>query len=184
MILKTLPCAQISSAMAIALGAATLISQPSQAETTTFFCGTSNGAPATMARTPKGEVPLILWNSSNLSDSGDPPQKLCEEVSERFQTYHNSGMLRYITTERKNGQLVACVAQKENQPCSGVLLTLKSDDESNPRATLQRIFRIRVASSAPISETDTRVYISLDKYLNGEYPTLIPSRVRAVRFQD
>lgn len=182
--LKTLASARISSAIAIVLSTTTLISQSSQAESTTFFCGTSNGVLATIAHTPKGDVPLILWNSSTLTESGNTPQKLCEEVSGRFQTYHDRGTLKYITTERKNGQLVACAAQTENQPCNGVLLTLESGDESHPRATLQRIFRIRVASSAPISETDTRVYISLDKYLNGEYPALVPGSVRALRLQD
>lgn len=156
----------------------TIITQPSFAESTTFFCGTNNGIPATIARTPRGEVPMILWNSSNLGELGDTPQKRCEEVSHKFQTYYNTGKLKYITTERRNGQVVACVAQEENGPCGDEPLFTLSLDETTPRASLQRIFRIRVTSAAPINEMGSRIYISLDKYLNGEYPSLSPSGER------
>jgi hypothetical protein len=175
MAINTLSTAQIG--FAIVLLSTTTISLPSVAEDITFFCGSSNGIPATVARTSRGEVPLILWNSSTIGESSDTPEKHCEEVSTKFQTYYKNGALKYITTEKKNGQLVACVAPKENEPCSGVLFPLNSN-ETDPRATLQRIFRIRVASAAPISETGPRIYISLDKFLNGEYPSLAPSTNR------
>ncbi|HEY9602917.1 MAG TPA: COP23 domain-containing protein [Allocoleopsis sp.] len=169
-----LTIAKLSSSI-FTLLSVTILTQPSFAESTTFFCGTSNGIPATIARTPRGEVLMILWNSSNFGELGDTPQKRCEEVSHTFQTYYNMGKLKYITTDRRNGQVVACVAQEENGPCGDeALFTLKSD-ETTPRASLQRIFRIRVASAAPINETGSRLYISLDKYLNGEYPSLSPS---------
>lgn len=172
-----LTIAKLASSL-LTLLSVTIISQPSFAESTIFFCGTSNGMPATIARTPRGEVLMILWSSSNLGELGDTPQKRCEEVSNKFQTYYNTGKLKYITTERKNGQVVACIAQEENGPCSDEsLFTLKSN-ETTPRANLQRIFRIRVDSAAPIHETDSRIYISLDKYLKGEYPSLSPSGER------
>lgn len=173
MLIKTLSQARIVPAFAIALLTTTNITQPSAAEEITFFCGTSNDTPATIARTSRGEVPVIVWNSSNVGSSSDTPQQRCEDVSQKFQTYYSNGTLKYITTERKNGQLVACVAPKENEPCTGVLFPLNST-EGSPKDTLQRIFRIRVASAAPISETRDRVYISLDKYLNGDYPNLAP----------
>lgn len=177
MIIKTLSKVHIYSVstLAIAFLSTSALSQPSAAEETTFFCGSSKGVLATIARTPGGEVPIIFWNSPTFSQSGNMPQNLCEEVSQKFQTYYNNGNLKYITTERRNGQLVACVAQEENGSCSGEPLFSLSSNESNPRATLQRIFRIRVASAAPISETNSRLYINIDKYLKGEYPSLAPS---------
>lgn len=180
MVIKTLSKVHICSvsALAIAFLSPSALSQPSAAEETTFFCGTSKGVPATIARTSRGEVSMILWNSSTLPKSGDTPQNLCEDVSQKFQTYYNNGTLKYITTERRNGQLVACVAQEENGSCSGEPLFSLNSNESNPRATLQRIFRIRVASAAPISETNSRLYINWDKYLKGEYPSLAPSTRR------
>lgn len=177
MVIKALSKVYICSVsvLAIAFLAPSALSQPTAAEETTFFCGTSKGVPATIARTQRGEVPMIVWDSSTLSQSDDTPQNLCKKVSQKFQSYYKNGTLKYITTERRSGQLVACIAQEENGSCTGEPLFLLKSNESNPRATLQRIFRIRVASAAPISETNSRLYIDFDKYLKGEYPRLAPT---------
>jgi hypothetical protein len=169
--MKTASLAQLFATVALALLPAAAVSPPGAAVGTTFFCGASNGIPATIARTSGGEVPLILWDSPDIGDSGDTRQKLCEDVSQKFQNYYDSGTLNYITTGKRDGQVVACAAQGAGEPCSGVLFPLKPD-ERNPKSALQRILRIRVPADGPISETDTRVYINLDKYLNGKYPSL------------
>ncbi|MGL5195490.1 MAG: COP23 domain-containing protein [Chroococcales cyanobacterium] len=149
-------------------------------ETTSFFCGTVEGIPATIARTPNGEMPMVIWDENAIKDPEINAQQQCEEVSTRFQTYYDNGTLNYITSGVMNGQLVACVAPGENAPCSGMLFPLSGG--SNPRGMLQRMFRIRVTSAGVIPETvhgvipETvhRLYISFDKYLNGEYPQLPP----------
>ncbi|MFB2893411.1 COP23 domain-containing protein [Aerosakkonemataceae cyanobacterium BLCC-F50] len=169
--MKNLSWLQLSTAIAFVSAIAT--PQPSLAQNVTFFCGTSNGAPATIARTSTGEVPLIIWDITN-SGQGSSPQQRCEEVATNFQNSRSQGNLNYITTERKDGQLVVCFAAQENAPCSGVLFPLNST-ETNPRNALQRIFRIRVVSSKPINETGDRVYISLDKFLSGGYPSSTPN---------
>lgn len=171
MTIKTPSLAQRFTCFAIALGTAATFSQPGAAEGTTFFCGASDGIPATIARTSGGEVPVILWNSPDIGDSGDTPQKRCLDVSQKFQIYYDTGTLNYITTARRDGQVVACAAQGAGEPCAEVLFPLKPD-RTNPKSALQRILRIRVPADGPISETDPRVYISLDKYLNGQYPSL------------
>ncbi|MCT7963404.1 COP23 domain-containing protein [Laspinema sp. D1] len=153
------------------LAATLTLAQPQPPiETTSFFCGTVEGIPATMARTPNGEMPMVIWDKNAIKDPNTNPQQQCIEVSTRFQTYYDNGTLNYITSGIMNGQLVACVAPGENEPCSGILFPLSGG--SNPRGMLQRMFRIRVASAGPIAETTDRLYISLDKYLNGEYPQL------------
>lgn len=169
--MKNLSWLQLSTA--IAFSSAIVTPQPSLAQNVTFFCGTSNGSPATIARTGTKEVPLIIWDVTN-SGQGSSPQQRCEEVATNFQNSRNEGSFNYITTERRDGRLVVCFATKENEPCSGVLFPLNAN-ETNPRNALQRIFRIRVVSSAPISETSDRIYISLDKFLNGGYPSLTPN---------
>ncbi|MCT7969425.1 COP23 domain-containing protein [Laspinema sp. D1] len=153
------------------LAATLTLAQPQPPiETTSFFCGTVEGIPATMARTPNGEMPMVIWDKNAIKDPNTNPQQQCIEVSTRFQTYYDNGTLNYITSGIMNGQLVACVAPGENEPCSGILFPLSGG--SNPRGMLQRMFRIRVASAGPIAETTDRLYISFDKYLNGEYPQL------------
>ncbi|MEB3831628.1 COP23 domain-containing protein [Phormidium sp. CCY1219] len=145
-------------------------------EPTRFFCGTIEGSPATIARTPEGEIAIAIWKPTDLNPPATDLQQHCEETSQRFQTYYESGQLNYITTGMMDGELVACVALAENEPCNGMLFVLNGD--RNPRGSLQRIFRIRVASAQPISETSARLYINIDKYLNGEYPPLPPRRGR------
>ncbi|NEO96601.1 MAG: hypothetical protein F6K56_43435 [Moorea sp. SIO3G5] len=145
--------------------------QPSYAQTSypqdrTFFCSSSDGVPATIAKTSRGEVAMVLWNSSDLGESDSTPQELCEEVSEKFQTYYNTGELNYITTGQRNQQTVACLAEGDQEPCQVTLFPINPE---KPRVRLQRIFRIRVPSSGPIYETDTLIYVDLEKYLNGEY---------------
>jgi hypothetical protein len=169
--MKNLPWLQLSTAIAFA--SAIAIPQPSSAQTVTFVCGNVNGSPATIARTSSKEVPLIVWDITN-AGQGSSPQQRCEEVTAIFQNYRDQGSLNYITTERKDGRVVVCFAAKENEPCSGILFPLNAN-EANPRSALQRIFRIRVVSSAPINETSDRLYISFDRFLNGGYPSLIPN---------
>jgi hypothetical protein len=167
------------------LSATLTLAQPQPpVETTSFFCGTVEEIPATMARTPNGEMPMVIWDKNAIKDPEINPQQQCEEVSTRFQTYYDNGTLNYITSGIMNGQLVACVAEGENEPCSGILFPLSGS--SNPRGMLQRMFRIRVASAGPIAETTERLYISFDKYLNGEYPQLpgLGSRTPRVPRQD
>lgn len=82
--------------------------------TTTFVCGTSTVdgkvVPTTIAKTRRGDVPVIRWVSTWSTGSGFTPQKRCEIVSKSFQTYHEAGQLNYLTTGRVNGQAVICPA--------------------------------------------------------------------------
>lgn len=177
--MKNLSWLKLSTAIAFA--SAIVTPQPSLAQSVTFFCGTINGSPATIARTLIKEVPLIIWDITN-SGQGSSPQQRCEEASTNFQNYRNEGSFNYITTERRDGQTVVCFAPKENEPCRGVLFPLNAN-ETNPRNALQRIFRIRVVSSTPINETGDRIYISLDKFLSGGYPSLNPNNRQTPRPQ-
>ncbi|MGB7440612.1 MAG: COP23 domain-containing protein [Coleofasciculaceae cyanobacterium] len=145
----------------------------SYAEETTFFCGTTEGVPATIARTSQGEVAMVLWSAEQLNQPDSNPEQLCQEASQRFQTYYNQGKLNYITTGRVNRQNVACVAQQEGGACNGFLFAL--NPEIKPKVALQRMFRIRVPSAGPISETGTPLYINLERYFNGEYPSTTPT---------
>lgn len=144
----------------------------SYAQETTFFCGTEEGVPATIARTSQREVAMVLWSAEQLNQSDSSPEQLCQEVSQRFQTYYNQGKLNYITTGRVNRQNVACVAQAEGGSCNGFLFAL--NPEIKPKVALQRMFRIRVPSDGPINETGTPLYINLERYFNGEYPSTTP----------
>ena len=148
---------------AIALGITTL-GEPSQAQNTTFFCDTSNGVPTTIAQTPRGKVPVIRWVSSHFSSSGYNPQRRCEEVSGRFQTYYSQGTLNFVTKGRMNGQNVVCVASTNGGPCNGLLFTLKPGENSS--TVVQRLFDVRSGASGPLNESTERYYLDMNNYLN------------------
>ena len=80
------PIALVAALIAIAAPAA--FSQPAEAQSrNTFFCGMSEGKPATIVRTARGNVPLIVWSNEAFSASGWTPKRRCEDVSARFQRF-------------------------------------------------------------------------------------------------
>jgi Circadian oscillating protein COP23 len=127
--------------------------QPSLAKDTTFFCGISpQRIPTTYARTERGNIPVIRWVSKNFVGSGYTPQRRCEEVSRRFQSYKNSGILNYITTGIMNRQPVVCVSTIKGGGCQGLLFTLKP--EANASRVLQQLFNIGDGSAtSPLYES-------------------------------
>ncbi|MEQ8994893.1 MAG: COP23 domain-containing protein [Coleofasciculus sp. B1-GNL1-01] len=147
----------------------------------TFFCGTSEGVPATLARTSQGVVPMILWNSPDINTSGSTAAELCQDVSQKLQTSYQNGEFNYISTRRVDGQTVACLVENEVGGCRESLFALmdgSSHPRNNPRAALQRIMRIRVPLTGPIPEPLPPILINLERYLNSEYPSLTPIRRR------
>jgi len=137
---------------------------------TTFICGKSNGVPATLAQTPRGNVPVIRWTSDYFKGAGFDPQKRCELVSEKFQTYQDLNALDYLTTGSIHGMNVVCVAHEEKGDCDrtlpdkGLLFTLKPG--SNPGQTLEELLQVRVRASGPLTEAPPRVYINVKEFLN------------------
>ncbi|NJM95324.1 MAG: hypothetical protein HC792_02940 [Acaryochloridaceae cyanobacterium CSU_5_19] len=75
-----------------------------------FSCGQSGGAPATVALTQRGIVPVIRWSSGYFTEAGFSPEVRCQMVSERFETFYKNGTLDFLTTGKMNGQKVVCVA--------------------------------------------------------------------------
>ncbi|HAZ48538.1 MAG TPA: hypothetical protein DDW76_34715 [Cyanobacteria bacterium UBA11369] len=144
-----------------------------------FVCGkTADGSPATIAQTPRGNVPVIRWVSNYFSQSGYNPQTRCQMVSRRFQTYFRRGALNYLTTGWMNRQPVVCVANfpgggcATNLPYRGLLFTLKST--SDPGTTLKNLLQVRQNSGSPLDESssvpvavdyDGNTYINVNEYL-------------------
>lgn len=166
--------------------AACLVSSPEAAEARAargFACGTSNGSPATMAATKDGrQVPVIRWTSATFNDAGWSPQRRCEEVSTRFDTYHREGRLSYITTGRMNGLPVICTARSSGGGCDGLLYTLKPGQDAT--ATLKSLLEIRVKARGPLYETTSRLYVSIDELMetaqaNADGPAATSSTVKA-----
>ncbi|NER36674.1 MAG: hypothetical protein F6J93_22270 [Oscillatoria sp. SIO1A7] len=145
-----------------------------------FTCVRSNGVPTTMARTSRGNIPMIRWVSSYFSNSGYDPQTRCEEVSGRFQTYQENGRLKYVGVAELNGYPILCVAEQMPGSClnvgnnKGLLFTLKPD--SDPNEILRQMLRVRDLASSPLEQAIGRpklthlnsqgyLFVDLEQYL-------------------
>lgn len=137
------PLSLVLSLAGLATAIAAAFPQPSLAQNSNrsqFFCGMSNGQPATFVRNHRkrtAEV-IIRW----VDNSFPPPydaQTRCEKVSARFQQFYDNNTLEYLKAGRLNGQSVLCVAANKGGPClpNGVLVTLKPD--TDPQRTMQRL---------------------------------------------
>jgi hypothetical protein len=139
---------------AIAIGTAATFNQPSYAQGTTFFCGvSSDGTPTTFANTPRGTVLVVKWVSEYFTDAGYSPERRCQEVSSRFQSFKNRGQLNFITAGYLNNQPAIC-AGNSTPPCTSekLLFTLKPGE--NAAARIQQLFNIQSgASGAPLYES-------------------------------
>ncbi|MFB2972524.1 CHAT domain-containing protein [Aerosakkonema sp. BLCC-F183] len=161
---------QLFAAFSFVLGCTATSSKIGSAQSATFFCGTRKDTPATVARTSRGDVPIIRWVSTYFSGTGYTPASRCVEVSKRFQTYYDNGTLNYITTGTVNRQPVVCVAQSPGSGCSQVLFTLEERDD--PNQVLQELFDIRVrAANGPITRGESQasqepIYIDMNEYLS------------------
>ncbi|MBN3907740.1 MAG: hypothetical protein HWQ35_14620 [Nostoc sp. NMS1] len=137
------------------------------AERISFSCSPSiNGIPpSTMAKTPRGEIAVIRWVSDHFKDSGFGRQTRCDLVSKNFQKYQDDGTLNYITTGIMNEQSVVCVSSKAGGYCTGLLFTLKPDEDAS--RVIQQLFDISYKAQAPLYESSgsPRIYIDMKKFL-------------------
>lgn len=146
-------------ATAAMVGESALLAPPSQAVTaaTSFVCGKSKGIPATVARTKKGDIPIVVWSSEGFSKSGFTPQVRCQQVSARFQSLYRSGQLKYITAGTINNIPVLCATREQSGTCSqqNLLYTLKVG--ANPQAVIKNLMDVRNrATNAALNESSVK----------------------------
>ena len=152
-------------------------SKASQPLASSIACMKVDGVPATVVSTKSGkQVPIIYWKSETFSNSGWTPTRRCQEVSSRFQEYHQAGTLEFITTGRMNGLPVLCVSKTDRGSCAGLLYTLKPGQ--NATSTLQKLFDIRnKPGAAPLEETTARVYVNFDSFVRNKAGSQMPSSI-------
>jgi len=121
----------------------------SRTRTPTYYCDRSDeDTPTTFVRTTRGKLALIPWESEAFTSAGYPPEKRCEIVSKKFQSYLQQGILNYITIGRENHEPVICVSREEGGPCQGTLWTLKKDDDANE--LIDQLLKLSYASGTPL----------------------------------
>ncbi|MEI6330638.1 MAG: COP23 domain-containing protein [Pseudanabaena sp.] len=63
---------------------------------TSFACVTNDNIPMTVVRISKRDIPIIIWKSKNLTNSGLTPEQNCQAVSSRFENLRQKNALNYI----------------------------------------------------------------------------------------
>ena len=170
MILKPQSFVSLLTGFAVSLGVVITLPQSTSAQLTPknmFFCGTSNGQPATLMRGTKRNVPLIRW-----TDNSFPPpwnaQNRCEEISQRLQRFNDNQMLSYIAAKMWRGQPVLCLTDdRGNCRDDGLLVTLKPGTDL--QQTLQRLgSNLWGGAGRPLelSGEDAITYINGEAYLD------------------
>jgi hypothetical protein len=95
----------------------------------------------TTVDTYRGKISLIEWSSTFFGPQFSP-EKRCEIVSSRFQTFWDQKVLSYISTGVLNNYNVICVSNAEGQCLpDGLLLTLEPQD--NPDQVLRDLFSLK-----------------------------------------
>lgn len=162
-------CGTIAAA-AIVISSSAVFSGPAVAQTRNqFYCGISEGRPATVVRTAaRGNIPLIVWSNDAFSASGWTPKKRCEEVSARFQRFNDNGQLNFMRAGTFNGQQVLCIDRaKGSGACSSpaaVVLTLPQ--RSNANQILEQMLDTRNrASKQPLYLSGEKQLVT---YENGD----------------
>jgi hypothetical protein len=127
----------------------------SAATTANFACTRYEGRLATVIKTKRGNVPVVVWDSNIFANAGYQPLARCQLVTQRFQNFHSSGKLKYLTAGRVRNLPVICATTQASTNCTAqnMLFTLKPG--SAPQSVLQQLnnIRNRSASSRVVEES-------------------------------
>ncbi|MGK7947134.1 MAG: COP23 domain-containing protein [Microcystaceae cyanobacterium] len=108
-----------------------------------YTCVSEQGIPRTVVDTKRGKIELIVWKS-NFFGSQWSPERRCQEVTRRFQSFSDAGNLKYVTTGKINGYPVICVGDQQTRGYScdqnGLLITLQPSD--HPPSVMNELFNI------------------------------------------
>jgi len=157
--------ASLLAASMLAVGALTISSQPGEAQTNTYSCETNRGVPTTYALTATGKkIAVIRW----VKNWGGKytPEVRCQEVSAKFQSASEQGLLKYLTYGIKSGQKVICVAGEYGGPCLQVLFTLRSNDD--PDRVLQDMMSVGFRAQGPVVQSEDgspQYYYDFEQFL-------------------
>lgn len=130
-----------------------------------FQCEMMAGAPTTVVKTVRGNIPMIHWVKSFTGRYNDITNR-CTEVSNRLDRFNRAGNLKYIRTGNVNSYPVLCVdagVSGNTCPKASVLVTLHKGTDS--ARVLQQILDLRARASGQIVQLSGEQLI---RYRNGD----------------
>lgn len=99
-----------------------------------FVCEEDNKHPTTFVVTPDGQKrTFIQWKSDFFNqlnaEEKYPPERRCREVTNRMNTYIQSGSPRYVTHGTINLWPVICITDQKGSDCKELIYTLKDSED-------------------------------------------------------
>jgi Circadian oscillating protein COP23 len=129
-----------------------------------FQCEMMAGAPTTVVKTVRGNIPMIHWVKSFTGRYNDITNRCT--VSNRLDRFNRAGNLKYIRTGNVNSYPVLCVdagVSGNTCPKASVLVTLHKGTDS--ARVLQQILDLRARASGQIVQLSGEQLI---RYRNGD----------------
>jgi hypothetical protein len=123
-------------------------------------------------------VPMIAWEYNGFD--GYPPQKRCQIVSQKMQTFYQEGRLNLIThgwvtpkplpgqSEEQVPMRVLCGVTNEQQPCNAASMIYTLQPDHDPLAKIEGLndFRNNLRTDV-IYESNGRSYVNVVKYVRA-----------------
>jgi hypothetical protein len=143
------------------------VQSESQAAGKRYFCAVLNGTYKTFAVTNRGKIPIINWVRSTADLSS---RERCIIGSQRFQSFSERGMLKYISTGTVNRESVLCAVNRKGDSChsGNVLVTLpKGSNATETAETARKMLDISSLASGRIINVNGGE--KLESYVNDRY---------------
>lgn len=150
-----------------------------QSSRKSYKCQPSQGVYKTVSinATSGKTTDFIAWNSGGLGGYSD--YERCVIVSDRIQRLSNLGQFVYITNGIVNDQNVVCGVASEKDGCFERNLVYTLHGGADPIRKVESLYKVvtgRVGS--PIFETEGRVYLNVEKYLDlQDSPEIDPAQI-------
>ena len=139
-----------------------------------FYCGeisdkeTGAKIPATLAYVPqrRANVPIIAWKSQHLATWN--PQRRCDVVSQKFQTFYEDGRLEYLSNGESAGYSIICAVLDKQEQCSGENQLFQVRPGSKPEDVvlgLKEILEGKAQDEIIYQSSDKQIYISVSELL-------------------
>ena len=146
-----------------------------------FTCRTSGGIPTTIARTSKGDIPIIIWKSDSFISSGWTREKRCQEVSDRIDKLRFSNSLNYLTSGVIDEQSVICGVKTQTDLCTTERILFTLNKNSDPQKILKQMFLanadIQIDDDGVGKLKDGRDYVCMSRSASGNCSGLLISAI-------
>ena len=135
------------------------------------YPGNTEKVPTTMAFVPDKKsnpyVPIIAWKSNSFPSSEWTRKKRCEQVSKKFQQFHQQGRLDYLSTGKLNGLGVICAAKPGECNKNNILFSVRPG--VNPVTVLAELNEIREGRTSDLTwqNSGENTYLNLGEYLKN-----------------